>query len=384
MLKTATITWISFNNYGTCLQAYALQHYIESLGYENHIIDDSTIVARRGERKGQSQDKPSWKNKWVGRWQKFQQLLQANYRTFLKFQKVLCASINYFKSHNLNIYDDINLVLTDKAKFDLYICGSDQIWVPYGLGYPGWSFFYAAFTTKHKIAYGPSIGNYQIPDKWRKEMSELIAPFKALSVREEAGRIALQELTDQPVELVVDPTLLLSQQEWESVLPDKGKRDEKYVLGYILTPNERFYKIAREYANQHGLKFYLFMLNLQDYGQADKLISGGPLEFLEYVKNATAFFTDSYHGTIFSMIFETPFYTFKRFSDDSPINQNSRIDTLLSEMGAEARLIDYYHEGSLNEDVLDFAAMKYRMEPLIIRSKEYLQKHLSAIEESKG
>ena len=380
MLKTATITWNSYYNYGTCLQAYALQHYIESLGYENRIIDDSSIVyPPLSPQKGSSK-----KEKWKMRVRKLWQSLHANYRTYYKYQRILCPAVNRFKKETLKTDYNINSVLQDKSDYDAYICGSDQIWTPRSLADSRNTFFYAAFTQEPKIAYAPSIGSYQIPEKWKKQMGELIAPFSALSVREEAGKDALQELTNLPVELVSDPTLLLSQQEWESVLPNKQKKEEEYVLGYILTPNDTYYKIARDYAHQHEKKFYLFMLNLQDYGQADKLISGGPWEFLEYVKNATTVFTDSYHCTIFSMIFETPFYTLKRFTDDSPINQNSRIDSLLRRMGAEARLIDCQQEKPLNEDTLDFAEMKHRMKPLIEYSKKYLQYHLSVIAKGKN
>ena len=152
-------------------------------------------------------------------------------------------------------------------------------------------------------------------------------------------------------------------------------------MGYILTPCDTYYRVAREYAHQHDMKFYLFMLNLQDYGQADKLITGGPFDFLEYVRNADVVFTDSFHGTIFSTIFEIPFYTFKRFLDNSPINQNSRIDTLLKKMGAEIRLIDKQQNKPLNTDALDFGEMKRRLEPLIEHSKKFLSFHLASIEE---
>lgn len=384
MLKTATLTWTSFYNYGTCLQAYALQHYIESLGYENYIIDDSTIIAANNAQETDKQKKGGWIYKWLKKWRKLQQSIHSNYRVFYKYQRFLCPSINHFKEKKLKICYDIESVVKDKADFDVFVCGSDQIWKPNGFENPKWSFYYAAFTNRPKIAYAPSIGAYQIPKKWKEKLSGLIAPFNALSVREEAGRMALQELIDQPVELVADPTLLLSRQEWESLLPNNLIKKEKYVLGYILTPNDTYYRIAKEYAHQHKMKFYLFMLNLQDYGQADKLISGGPFDFLEYVQNADMVFTDSFHGTIFSTIFEIPFFTFKRFSDDSSINQNSRIDTLLMNMGAEERMIDNQQNEPLNNDTLEFGEIKRRLEPLIEHSKKYLQAHLSAIEEKKG
>ncbi len=377
MLKTATITWVSFYNYGTCLQAYALQHYIESLGYENRIIDDSSIVfARSKPDKSQAVE-----GKWKLRWRKAWQSVHANYRAFYHFQRIFCPSIEKFKSSWLKIDGNVDSILNDESDYDVYICGSDQIWYPNSLKDSGNTFYYAAFTKKKKISYAPSIGVYEIPEKWKEKVSNLLKPFSAISVREEAGRVALQELTFQKVELVVDPTLLLSKQDWEEVLPRTIRKKEKYVLGYILTPNDTYYQIAREYAREHGMKFYLFMLNLKDYGQADKLISGSPFDFLEYVKYAEVVFTDSFHGTIFSTIFERPFYTFKRFADDSADNHNSRIDTLLKKMEVEDRLLDKNSSlASLTDGVLHFPEMKQRLEPLIEDSRQFLNKNLSLIE----
>jgi len=376
MLKTATLTWTSFYNYGTCLQAYALQNYIESLGYENRIIDDSSIVFA-----GTKPEKSLVvESKWKRRWRKVWQSVYANYRTFYRCQRLLCRGVDEFKANTLKIDRDTASVQKDEKDYDVYICGSDQIWTPSGFENPRWTFYYAAFTNKNKISYAPSIGGYFIPDEWKDKVAELISSFSAISVREEAGRAALQELTSQKVELVVDPTLLLSKQDWEEVLPRTIRKDGKYVLGYILTPNDTYYQIAREYARQHGMKLFLFMLNLQDYGQADKYVSGSPLDFLEYVRNADVVFTDSFHGTIFSTIFERPFYTFKRFAEDSPINQNSRIETLLKTMGAENRLVNGKYPMALATDDLNFPEMKRWLEPLIADSKIFLKKNLSLIE----
>lgn len=378
-MKTATLTWTSFYNYGTCLQAYALQHFIESLGYENRIIDDSSIVFA-GSKPNKSQTVESkWKRRWRTAWQS----LHANYRTFYRCQRLLCRGVDDFKVNTLKIDRDTASVQKDEKDYDVYICGSDQIWTPLGFDNPRWTFYYAAFTNKKKISYAPSIGGYNIPDEWKEKVVELTSSFSAISVREEAGRVALQELTSQKVELVVDPTLLLSKQEWENVLPRTIRKKEKYVLGYILTPNNTYYRIAREYARQHGMKLYLFLLNLQDYEQADKYVSGSPFDFLEYVRNADVVFTDSFHGTIFSTIFEQPFYTFKRFEDGATINQNSRIETLLKNLGAEDRLVDEKSPMVLATDALDFSDMKHRLAPLIADSKKFLQDNLSIIETNK-
>lgn len=376
MLKIAIITWNSFYNYGTCLQAYALQQYIKSLGYDNYIIDDCSIVYNKVITTKSNLKLLKWRQRWIKLWQSF----RSDYRTFYHYQRILCSAINDFKSTILKVDYNTTSVLEEKADYNVYICGSDQIWNPIVLKDPKRRFYYASFTQKPKISYAPSIGLYHIPNEWKEIVGELILPFNALSVRESVGRDELQALNHQQVELVVDPTLLLSKQNWDSVVPHNHTQKDKYVLGYILTPNSEYYKTAREYAHQHGMKFYLFMLSLNDYGKADKLISGGPFDFLQYIRNAEIVFTDSYHGTIFSAIFEIPFYVFKRFSDDSPHNQNSRIDTLLRNMGAEDRLIVDSRDIAPNITSLDIKRYKERLIPLIDCSKAFLIKNLSALD----
>ena len=138
MLKTAIITWNSYYNYGTCLQAYALQHYIENLGHENKIIDDSSIISPLPP----LQKAPSQKGKWLIRARKLWQSLHANYRTYYKYQRILCPAVNRFKKETLKIDYDIETVLQDRSDYKVYVCGSDQIWNPRFLADIRRAFFY--------------------------------------------------------------------------------------------------------------------------------------------------------------------------------------------------------------------------------------------------
>ena len=127
MLKTATITWNSFYNFGTCLQAFALQKFIESMGCSNKIIDDSTIVAPLAVQTSLWQRIVFKCTYYVT---KIVRLFSPKYNAFYTMQRVLIQKINSFKRDMLNIDYNICSVINDETDYDLFICGSDQVWNP--------------------------------------------------------------------------------------------------------------------------------------------------------------------------------------------------------------------------------------------------------------
>ena len=138
MKKIANITWITYPNFGTFLQAYALQQYIVSQGYEDAILDDSTIIEKH----------VSWKH----RIKKLLLELDLSYRRFANNQKKSKAVYERFKLEHLVIDKDIENLQKLDAHYDCFVCGSDQIWFPFFLADPKSSFFYADFTKQKKIA----------------------------------------------------------------------------------------------------------------------------------------------------------------------------------------------------------------------------------------
>lgn len=373
MLKTATVTWNSFYNFGTCLQAFALQRYIESIGYSNMIIDDSTIIATQAIRA------PFWQrmfSKCIYYSTRFVRMSSRKYAMFYKMQRTLCERTNSFKRNMLHVDYSIDSVINDATDYDLFICGSDQIWNPMALEDDRRTFYYANFTTKPKISYAPSLGVVEIPKKWNTKIKELLSSFNAISVREETGRNALLSILNMPIQVVVDPTLLLSKNDWDKYVPTVGK-EESYVLAYFLSYNAKYFRAVRKYAHEHNCKLYAFYIAPSYYKEADRMIMGGPLEFLSYIKDAKAVFTDSFHGTIFSTIFEIPFFTFVRFKNETIQNQNSRIENLLTLMGAKNRLYDETCLFDINKNTeLDFKCYKKNLYREICFSKQFLKESL--------
>lgn len=362
MKKIASITWITYPNFGTFLQAYALQQYIVSVGYEDAILDDSTII----------ETPVSWKytiKKMLWR-------LDKGYRRFVNNQKKSKELYESFKRNHLIIDKNIEDPLKLDARYDCYVCGSDQIWNPFSLANPKSGFFYADFTKQKKIAYAPSIGISKMPDEYRNRFKSLIKDFSFLSAREPQGQQIMEELSGKFVANVADPTLLLDKTRWEMLLPKQEGVKDKYILGYFLTSNPIFIEAARKYAHSHGYKFKMFYMDMTYYNEADEVITAGPIEFLEAIHNAEYLFTDSFHGSIFASIFNVQFITFKRFKK-SVTSQNSRVENLLKIMKIEERLLSE-DEVSLIDSLekIDFEKVWKNLTPFIKESKEYLNNAL--------
>lgn len=362
--RTATVTWITYNNFGTYLQAYALQRVIHSLGYENHIISDRRFVEALNK-------KPIW---W--------RILAALYHflnsgnMIVKGRKKSDGEFNSFADKYLLIdkgwqdYSDLD------RRYDMYLCGSDQIWSPILQVNP---YYYLGFTDKKKIAYAPSVGQYSYSPEWKEQVEPLLNRFLHLSVRERQGAKLLQEFIDKPIEVVLDPTLLLPSEDWYQLVGKQSEEENPYVLCYFLTYNPDYIKLVRKFARDKGLPLKFFITDKKILDMADIPLFVGPLGFLKEIRNATYFFTDSFHGSIFAIHFEKRFWTFKRFKADATNNQNSRIEDLFSLLNISEYFVDAdSFEEKLHLPAIDFLEVKERLKQERIHSLSYLTHSLEA------
>lgn len=364
MKRTATITWISYYNYGTYLQAYALQQVIKSLGYENCVLDDKGIVKEDG-----IDIKTGIKN--------FLFYITSNrFRKYYQSQKKSYKEYDRFKNNHIVLENNISDVSYLNKKYDVFICGSDQIWNPNFLILPKNKYYFADFVSNHKISYAPSIGVYNVPVAYEKEFIRLISTFNKLSAREPEGRDEIQKLISKEITLVVDPTLLLKKEEWEKLIPSYNVTQEKYILAYFLTQNSTYINAVQDFAKKRGYKLKMFFNNKDYINIADELITAGPIEFLESIKNAEFVFTDSFHGSIFSAIFNIQFVTFLRFKGNNK-GQNSRVENLLSMMNLSDRLISEKNISNIEHlSEINFKEVKTLLNPHIEASLNYLKESI--------
>lgn len=341
--KIGIVTLHGYHNYGNHLQNLATKYILEKLGF-----DAFTTIVRQPEKK--ITDKLQGLSK-----EKIYKLLNSKlnikkriYNT--KNRKIINNRKNYFKDFSEKYLSERFYTLhnsEDMKELDTYsyfITGSDQVWNP--VYYSNLPIYFLTFTDRSKrIAYSPSISRDKLPEEYHVTYKKWLEDMNVISVRENAGANIIKDLTGMEVPVLADPTLLLTKDEWLSISKRaKNRPDTPYILTYFLggpTPEtkERLNKIAKEKN--------MTIINLGDITEADTYKTG-PSEFLDYINNASAFFTDSFHGVVFSIIFQTPFKVYERQYKGA--SMYSRIKTILDKFNMREREATEFEEDIFEMD----------------------------------
>lgn len=215
--------------------------------------------------------------------------------------------------------------------YDAFLCGSDQLWLPSNLG----SHFYTmefAPAEKPKIAYATSFGVSEIPWFQKTRTAKYLNAFARLSTREKSGQKIINRLLHREVPVVCDPTLLVSVDEWEQLIPVKTPVAGKYLFCFLLGDNTEHRKIAETFAKEEGLQIVTIPF-LNHYTEVDetfgdiRLFDVDAADFVNLIRGAEYVLTDSFHGMVFSLLHHKQFMVFNRFQDGAD-SRNSRIDSL--------------------------------------------------------
>ena len=323
--KVAILSWYHYDNYGTVLQAYALEQVIDKLGYEAYHIDYSPY-----KRVNISYDENIIKKSIDRVNQKIRnRLIEDKQRKikFIDFRKNFLRLTE--KCVIQSDFDKLNSI------FSTFVAGSDQIWSPFIFD----ERYFLDFVreTNRKIAYAPSLGVETIPyDYLKVKYQEFLANFDCLSVREKQGAAILSGILKRDVTVVLDPVFLLSKDEWNSLIT--CEKDEEYILAYFLGNNKNNIRKAKKYAKVCNKKLKIIPI-FQNSSTNDFEMGVGPIEFLGLINGAYTVLTDSFHGVAFSVIFEKEFFVFERFNKSDIKSQNSRIYNILELLRLENRLI---------------------------------------------
>lgn len=307
MKKIGIITWHYYNNYGSVLQAYALQSAIEELGYNVKIINYRNL--------------------------KFGKI------NFIKETIKLCLDhisdavgmhikfpFDFFRRKYLRqtklCQDEAKLTSLIKD-FDAVVCGSDQIWAS-SVYNPVYMLNFVSEKVP-KFSYAASIGLDYIDQNIVDQYRNLLKRFNRISVREETGMELLKQQCGIPSTVVLDPTLLITSDKWREVTDVQIKETSPYIFCYFLNKNHQYKDKIIEFAQIKRCKLIGVSDNERDKEWMELRNNIGPSEWLNLISHSEFVFTDSYHATIFSLLFHKKFITFERFKSNDKFCQNSRI-----------------------------------------------------------
>lgn len=378
-MKKVGLLSVYNHNYGTILQAYALQKHLQKMGYENEIIFYKKSKFLQIKRLLYI---PLLNSIIRG---KFKDIyLKIFYKDI--YQKVLMTREDSFKKFIDNhlkfssIYNGRDELISSCKNYTQFVVGSDQVWHPLNLGS---DFFTMNFIPEqfNKVSYASSFGVSEIPSKFLKKYQVFLSRINHISVRESDAIDIVKSISGKNAVQVVDPTLLLSRNDWEEIC-SKSLFNEKYVFCYFIGNNEEHRDMVKNFASQAGLKI-VNIPHVDEFVKSDIDFADespafvGLSEFLSLIKNAEYVFTDSFHATVFSLIFRKKFVDVARFKNTSSQSTNSRITSLLKVVNLEDRFLN---EGAslnniINKDI-DFEQVEKQLSILKEKSLSFLENSL--------
>ena len=296
-MKIGGMTFINTANYGTCLQAYALQTAVEKLGGY-----DYSIINYMGEKDRRTK---SLIKKTVGQSTKHYFVQKIIGMPLRIYRNIIFQS---FTKHNCKYTKECRSMRDLKAlnnEYDVFMCGSDVVWRN-ATNYSDPA-YYLCFSDKPRISYAASLGQGQISLNDEKIYEKHIPDFDYISVRETHSRQIISKYTNKPIAITLDPVLLLNKSEWERVAKQKSHK-KPYILVYIAFVSPIVDVFAKQLQRQTGYRIIRVSAYMKDMlTHSCKMPS--PQKWLSLMRDASYVITNSFHGTAFSLIYQRNFFT---------------------------------------------------------------------------
>ena len=367
-MKIDIITFHNTSNFGATLQCCAMSRYLQQLGHEVEIINylPQYVLKKKSVFKYFKRPKTA------------AQLVKSTIvgtAYAMRAAKIIGKDRKYenFISKNLKLtkpYHTFEELLQNPPTADLYLCGSDQIWNSVLTGGQLDEAFFLEFAKGRKVSYGVSLGELDVEAN-KEKLRDMTLDFEALSVRERTSSYVLSEVLERPVEQVLDCTLLLEKQDYSTMESELQSTKKPYLLLYNIHQSVTTTGIAKEEAKKRNLQIIDISPNpLVKINGTDHLVNIGPAEFLSLFRHASYVVTNSFHGTVFSVIYEKPFVTVPHSV------RSSRMTELMEALQIKDRLA--YEYGYEDPGEIDYVAVKHRLDELRAQSFRYIDRCLSS------
>lgn len=367
-------------NYGTELQAYATQVAIRRLGYETEIIRYKKkknfhfflgLVTKMFSPEGPEKMRRLIQKKiQTRRYPKIAKQRSTRNKLFHQFADTHFVRVS-------PVYHGYKALCAASKNYDAVVVGSDQLWLPIGLNTNFYNLMFVADDVP-KISYATSFGVSKIPPFQKKQTRAFLARLDAISVRESSGKAIINALVEKEVQLVADPTLLLSPAQWDQEMPCDQVSEQPYIFCYFLGNNVECRQAANEFGQEMGMKI-VTLRHLDEFIPTDEEFGNeapydiSPVEFIDLIRNAAYVCTDSFHGTVFSILYHKQFVSFYRFLENSTNSRNTRVSSLLTILGLTDRI---YQQG----DILAQMKKEINYDSVDNRLDEFRKKSLKFLE----
>lgn len=351
MKKVGLCVRYDCNNYGSMLQILATQKAIEKMGWKYEIIryDKKTLLflAKNISRLFN----PYFMRGKIIAYQK-NKSIKAN----PEIQRCNSLRLNRFRDYRKKYIGPYSGVFKGEKSltkgaltYDAVMVGSDQLWTPAGLKSRFYNLLFVPDSIK-KISFATSFGISMIPKNQVKLTRAYLNRIEYLSVRETSGADIINQLTGRDAKVAVDPTLLFDGEEWNSIFPYKQPCEEPYIFAYFLGTSAEHRRLVKEFAEEKDLKV-ITCPHLDEYVESDNEFGDeqrfdvDPIDFLNLIRGAEYICTDSFHGSVFSILNHKKFVTFSRYTDTIRKSKNGRIVSLFKQLGISARHVTSYDCG---------------------------------------
>lgn len=363
-MKIGILTYHNAMNYGAILQAYALQKWLVDRNNNVEVINYCNNQVELSYRQ--------FRYKLIPKRNPIDtiQFIAVNLYRYFKYKKVRVLIGDILKlSRKISGIGDRNYL----KKYDLIIVGSDQLWNDKITG--GYDpMYWGAFNNPKQnkvITYAICMNKEITENNDRKIIKSFLSNFAAISVREKTTQLLLNTIINPntPCKLCVDPTLLLSAKQWKEEINETVIPKEKYVCVYAIIDTDKVINIAKEYSKERNLKCIIINPLSDSHPFSKAYQPNSPFDFISIISNSEMVFTSSFHGLVFSIIFERLFYVI------GDAEKNNRMDNLLNMLNISNRFVNTCDE--ITGEMINYSIVRKKWAELKSQSEDFLFSCLS-------
>ena len=378
MSEFGILTFYNVINYGAALQAYALQEKVKELGKSSEFIRFSDTHGNDDSTKG------------VKDYLRALHSVGYSIKTYLTIRKegrkqneLFADFQERFLNKSVKYYRAIEELEADEAFYKGFIAGSDMVWSDIGQNL---EVYFLTFVPKIKrLSYAPSLtGRDNETFEEKEKYANWINQISYLSCREQYGVDYIKQNTGREAKKVLDPTLLFGKTQWKEKLDLFEKKEKPYILCYLFRGiTKAVEKKVKQYAQAHKMELkFIPMTPKERMHNLKRGFAGayGPKEFVEEFLNATLIFTNSFHGLLFSLIMNKPFYTLHRGEGNEWAKHEERMSNILEQLELQNRFIFETQLPESPDFNIDYDTVNEKLEILRKDSISYLSDALNSVE----